>query len=151
MNKEEDAQKIVDIFFNKEAKVSKKEYNQVLEILENYISKQEVKEKIDKKINELNEIILFKTIENKTLAQRCREAESIKDLNLAIIKLYRIVQLSPITNKITESAINFLSEYETYKQRQLVRSLCNTIESLNLEIKELRSIEKKDLLKELNL
>lgn len=50
MNKEETAQKIVDIFFNKGAKVSKKEYNEVLEILENYISKQEVKEKISVKI-----------------------------------------------------------------------------------------------------
>ena len=50
MNKEETAQKIVDIFFEKGAKVSKKEYNEVLEILENYISKQEVKEKISAKI-----------------------------------------------------------------------------------------------------
>ena len=50
MNKEETAQKIVDIFFEKGAKVSKKEYNEVLEILENYISKQEVKEKISVKI-----------------------------------------------------------------------------------------------------
>ena len=50
MNKEETAQKIVDIFFEKGAKVSKKEYNEVLEILENYISKQEVKERISVKI-----------------------------------------------------------------------------------------------------
>ncbi len=56
MNKEETAQKIIDIFFEKGAKVSKKEYNQVLEILENYISKQEVRENIEKTIKHYEEL-----------------------------------------------------------------------------------------------
>ena len=70
--------------------------------------------------------------------ERVREAEGIKDLNLAITALYKIIGYSHITQDTVNYATHLINNYEGYKTLQYIRKLERDISDLISENRELR-------------
>jgi len=79
----------------------------------------------------------FRTKENEELTKRVLSAEGIKDLNLAIVALYKMIGYSNITQDTINYATHLMNNYEQHRISQYIRRLENNLTNLMEENREL--------------